>query len=79
MVLVSDAEMEAAIRLLLATARLAVEHAGAAPLAVAWQQRAALRGRRVGLMLSGGNIPFAQLQRIVAAGPAYPAEGSNEQ
>ena len=72
MVLVDDGEMEAAIRLLLATARLAVEHAGAAPLAAAWRQRAALAGRRVGLILSGGNITFASLQRIVAAGPALP-------
>ena len=65
-VLVSDAEMEDAIRLLLATARQVVEHAGAAPLAAAWRQRAALRGRRVGLILSGGNLTYAALQRIVS-------------
>jgi threonine dehydratase len=74
MALVDDGEMEAAIRLLLATARLAVEHAGAAPLAAVWRQRAALRGKRVGLIVSGGNIPFADLQRIVTAGPGRPVE-----
>lgn len=72
MTLVADAEMEAGIRLLLATVRLAAEHAGAAPVAAAWQRRGDLRGRRVGLVISGGNIPFASLQEIVAAGPAWP-------
>jgi threonine dehydratase len=72
MVLVSDAEMETAIRWLLAAAHLAVEHAGAAPLAAAIQARETLRGRRVGLIVSGGNITYTALQQIVAAGPGLP-------
>lgn len=72
MQLVSDAEMETAIRLLLATTRLAVEHAGAAALAAAWRLRESLRGRQVGLIVSGGNITYSMLQRIVAAGPGRP-------
>lgn len=69
MILVTDGEMETAIRWLLSTAHLAVEHAGAAPLAAAIQMGAALRGRRVGLFVSGGNITYDALQRIVVAGP----------
>jgi threonine dehydratase len=72
MVLVDDAAMEAAIRLLLATGRQVAEHAGAAPLAAAWRQRASLQGQRVGLVVSGGNLPYPVLQRIVAAGPGRP-------
>jgi threonine dehydratase len=65
MTLVSDAEMEAAIRLLLATARQVVEHAGSAPLAAAWARKADLQGRRIGLILTGGNLPYAVLRRIL--------------
>jgi threonine dehydratase len=73
MALVTDAEMETAIRWLLAAAHLATEHAGAAPLAAAIQRQDELRGRRVGLMISGGNITYPALQRIVAGGPGLPA------
>lgn len=71
-VLVDDDAMEAAIRLLLAAVRQVAEHAGAAPLAAAWQQRSALHGRRVGLIVSGGNLTYPALQRIVAAGSGWP-------
>lgn len=67
--LVSDAELEAAIRLLVGGARQVVEGAGAAPIAAALRCREELAGKTVGLILSGGNIPFEQLLRILSAAP----------
>lgn len=63
-VLVSDAEMAAAIRLLLAKAHTLAEGAGAAPLAAALQLRDHLAGRRIALVVSGGNLSMSQLQEI---------------
>ncbi len=63
--LVSDDEIAAAIRLLIETARQIVEGAGAAPLAAAMQRRDQLAGKNVGLIVSGGNITIEQLKRIV--------------
>ncbi|HWE40731.1 MAG TPA: threonine/serine dehydratase [Isosphaeraceae bacterium] len=68
-VLVSDAALEDAIRLLLDTTRQVAEGAGAAPLAAALARRDALRGLRVGLVLSGGNIPLEQLRHVLDAAP----------
>jgi len=62
---VSDAEIRAAMRLLLETTRQITEGAGAAALAAAWQRRADLQGRRVGLVLSGGNLPTADLKHLL--------------
>ncbi|MCP4006155.1 MAG: threonine/serine dehydratase [bacterium] len=64
--LVSDAEMEEAIRLLLRHTRNVAEHAGAAPLAAALRRRGELEGRTVVLVLSGGNLDYDELRRIVA-------------
>ena len=63
--LVSDDEIAAAIRLLIETARQIVEGAGAAALAAAIQRRDELAGKKVGLILSGGNITMEQLKRII--------------
>jgi threonine dehydratase len=65
MMLVSDAEIESAIRLLVAAARQITEGAGAAAVAAAQRRRAELAGRRVGLILSGGNLPIDVLVRIL--------------
>jgi threonine dehydratase len=64
--LVSDDEIVAAIRLLIETARLIVEGAGAAPLAAAIKRRDELAGKTVGLIASGGNITNDQLSRIMS-------------
>ncbi len=64
-VLVSDDEMEEAIRLLLQHTRNLAEHAGAAALAGALHLRERLAGRRVVLVLSGGNLPLDVLRRIL--------------
>jgi threonine dehydratase len=53
---VTDEEVAAAMRLLFASTHNAAEGAGAAALAAALQVRTTLAGRRVGLVLSGGNV-----------------------
>lgn len=70
MMLVTDSELEAAIRLLVNRARQVVEGAGAAALAAAFKRRGELAGKTVGVILSGGNIPDTQLARILAGGRA---------
>jgi threonine dehydratase len=42
------------------------EGAGAAPLAAALQERAALQGKRVGLVLSGGNVDRPLFASVLA-------------
>ncbi|HEX5502518.1 MAG TPA: threonine/serine dehydratase [Thermomicrobiales bacterium] len=68
LMLVSDAELRAAIRLLLATARQVVEGAGAASVAAAVRRRDDIAGKNVGLVLSGGNITPEQLREILDEG-----------
>jgi threonine dehydratase len=55
-VVVDDAEIMAAMRAYYEDTHQLVEGAGACPLAALLQERAAMRGRTVGLVLSGGNI-----------------------
>jgi threonine dehydratase len=60
-VLVSEDEIRHANRLMIEHTRNLVEPAGAAPLAAALKLRDHLHGRRVALVVSGGNISPAQL------------------
>ena len=53
---VSDDELRAAMRLLFRATHNVAEGAGAAGLAAAWQERERLRGKQVGVVLSGGNV-----------------------
>ena len=53
---VSDSDVAAAMKLLFITTHNVVEGAGAAPLAAAFAERERLRGRKVGLMASGGTV-----------------------
>src|SRR5262245_3621285 len=62
---VSEAEMAAAIRLLLFHTHNLAEGAGAASLAAALKLRDQLRGKRVALVLSGGNIDAATLRWVL--------------
>lgn len=64
-VLVSDDELREAIRIYLAKARTLAEGAGAAPLAAALKLRDQIAGRRVALILSGGNLSSEQLRDIL--------------
>jgi threonine dehydratase len=62
---VTDDEVAAAIRAYWTDTHNLAEGAGAAPLAAALQDKAKLRGKRVGLILSGGNIDFDLFRRWV--------------
>jgi threonine dehydratase len=66
-VLVGDDEIAAAIRAYWTDAHNLAEGAGAAPLAAALQERARLAGKKVGLVLSGGNIDLDLFQRWAAS------------
>jgi threonine dehydratase len=68
-VLVSEEELRVAIVRLLETARTVAEPAGAAALAAALKLRDEIVGKRVALMLSGGNITLPQLHDVLAAVP----------
>ena len=65
MVLVEERELREAMRLYATTLNQLAEGAGAASLAGALQRRADLRGRRVGLVLSGGNIDTSTLKELL--------------
>lgn len=62
---VSDAEIEAAIRHLASDAHQMAEGAGAASLAALLAERDRMRGKRVGVVQSGGNIDRVRLARIL--------------
>jgi threonine dehydratase len=55
---VTDDEIASAIRAYWADTHNLAEGAGAAPLAAALQEKNGISGKRVGLVLSGGNIDF---------------------
>ena len=68
-VLVSDAEINDAVRLLARHAKQVVEGSGAASLAAALKLRNELKGKKVVGIVSGGNIPlerFAALMNTVS-------------
>lgn len=64
---VTDAELASSLRLLLRTTHSLVEGAGAAGLAGLVNLGDRLRGRRVGIVLSGANIDRTTLQRVLSA------------
>ncbi|MGZ5872561.1 MAG: threonine dehydratase [Bradyrhizobium sp.] len=70
---VTDDEVAAAIRAYWTDTHNLAEGAGAAALAAALQDKAKIRGKRVGLVLSGGNIDFDLFNRWVVAGSTAPA------
>ena len=57
-----DDEMREAVRLYLEKVKTLAEPAGAAPLAAALQIKDQLAGKKVALILSGGNISPQQLR-----------------
>lgn len=65
-VLVSEEEIAHAIVLYLEKTHNLAEGAGAAPLAAALKMRDQLAGKKVVLVLSGGNLSLEQLRRILA-------------
>ena len=67
-VLVNDDQIAAAIGLLFEATRQVAEGAGAAPVAVVMSRRDEFAGKRVGMILSGGNITAEQFRRILNCG-----------
>jgi threonine dehydratase len=66
-ILVDDDEMRIAIRHYLEKAKTLAEPAGAAALAAALKIRDQVRGKKIALILSGGNISPAELSQSLAA------------
>jgi threonine dehydratase len=66
--LVDEGDIEESIVLLLEIEKTVVEGAGAAPLAALLRNRDRFRGKRVGLVLGGGNIDPLVLAEIVQRG-----------
>jgi threonine dehydratase len=66
--LVDEGDIEQSIVLLLEIEKTVVEGAGAAPLAALLRNPARFRGRKVGLVLGGGNIDPLMLSEIIERG-----------
>ena len=64
-VTVSDAEIAGAMRAYYTDTHNLAEGAGAAPLAALLKEREAMGGKKVGLVLSGGNVDLALFGRLV--------------
>ena len=60
-VLVSEEEIVAALRLLLERMKIVVEPSGAVALAAILKEKKAVAGKRVGIILSGGNVDLKTL------------------
>lgn len=65
-VAVTDDEVAAAMRLYFSATHSTAEGAGAAPLAAALQESARNRGKRIAVVLSGGNVDRAMFARVLA-------------
>jgi threonine dehydratase len=70
----SEEEMAEAMRIYFDDTHQVSEGAGAAPLAALMRERAELAGRRVGLVLTGGNIERARFLQVL--GGATPSAGT---
>lgn len=66
MVLVSDSLLRRAMLTILETTRMMAEGAGAAGLAGLYQRRQEFEGKKVAVMLSGGNLTLEALQQALA-------------
>jgi threonine dehydratase len=67
-VLVSDDEIKQAMVWMIEHAHTLAEAAGSAPLAAAYRMREALRGKKIGLVCSGGNTSLEHLRQALSAG-----------
>jgi threonine dehydratase len=67
-VLASEDAIARAILMFLERNKLVVEGAGAVPLAALMENRERFRGKRVVLMVSGGNIDFSLIDKIINKG-----------
>ena len=69
---VSDKEIADAIRLIFRATHNVAEGAGAAALAALMKERETMRGKRIGLILSGGNIDTDKLSLVLTGGVPGP-------
>jgi len=67
-VTVSEAEIANAVLMLLEIEKTVAEAAAAVPLAALMNQKPALKGKNVGLIISGGNIDMNLISRIIETG-----------
>jgi len=67
-ILVSEEEIESAMMRLLESGRIVAEGAGAASLAAVLGQQTRYAGRRVGLVVSGGNVDMRLLSSVIFHG-----------
>ena len=67
-VTVSEDEIANAMRAFFTDTHNIAEGAGAAPLAALLKERETMRGRKVGLILSGGNVDLAVFRQVIAGG-----------
>jgi len=65
MMLVSDGEMRQAVALLLRAAHVVAEESGAAATAAAVKLRERLAGKKVAIVVSGGNMTLDSLRRVL--------------
>jgi threonine dehydratase len=70
MITVEEAEIASAILLLMERKRIVAEGAGATPLAALLSKRVKTRAKKIVLLISGGNIDFHLLDRIIEKGLA---------
>ncbi|WP_316165987.1 MULTISPECIES: threonine dehydratase [unclassified Bradyrhizobium] len=73
---VGDAEIAEAVRILWTDTHNLAEGAGAAPLAAALQEKGRLAGKRVGLVLTGGNIDLDLFRRWVLPAATHAEAGA---
>lgn len=64
-VLVEEAEIIASLRLLMERMKIVVEPSGAVALAAVLKERKALAGKRVGIILSGGNVDLKAIATLL--------------
>ncbi len=65
---VTEADIERAVQVFVDVQRLIVEGSGAVPLALMLAERERFKGRKVGLMVSGGNIDSRLLSSVLMRG-----------
>jgi threonine dehydratase len=64
---VSDAEIAAAMRLIWERLKIIVEPSGAVPLAAALKAKEKFKGKRIGIIFSGGNVDLERALKIMTA------------
>ncbi len=73
--LVSDAEMVETLTWMLERMKVLIEPSGAAAAAAVRHRKADLKGRKVGVVLSGGNVDLSKLADYIASRPVPAAAG----